>query len=91
MLRSEYDVLCSENNMLKNENSIIKNEHNMSRNENENLKLENKRFHAEYIRMIEDIENTRRKEQEQRDEIEQLIKKIRSLEEIVGRHSDSAT
>ncbi|CAI4349437.1 BAK_1a_G0010970.mRNA.1.CDS.1 [Saccharomyces cerevisiae] len=91
MLRSEYDVLCNENNMLKNENSIIKNEHNMSRNENENLKLENKRFHAEYIRMIEDIENTRRKEQEQRDEIEQLIKKIRSLEEIVGRHSDSAT
>lgn len=91
MLRSEYDVLCNENNMLKNENSIIKNEHNMSRNENENLKLENKRFHAEYIRMIEDIENTKRKEQEQRDEIEQLKKKIRSLEEIVGRHSDSAT
>lgn len=46
----------------------------MSRNENENLKLENKRFHAEYIRMIEDIENTKRKEQEQRDEIEQLKK-----------------
>lgn len=91
MLRSEYDVLCNENNMLKSENSIIKNEHNMSRNENENLKLENKRFHAEYIRMIEDIENTRRKEQEQRDEIEQLIKKIRSLEEMVRSHSDSAT
>lgn len=46
----------------------------MSRNENENLKLENKRFHAEYKRMIEDIENTKRKEQEQRDEIEQLKK-----------------
>lgn len=91
MLRGEYDTLCNENNMLKNENNIIKNEHNMSRNENENLKLENKRFHAEYIRMIEDIESTRRREQEQRNEREQLIKKIRSLEEIVRNQSGDAT
>ncbi|CAI4058671.1 hypothetical protein SKDZ_04G4630 [Saccharomyces kudriavzevii ZP591] len=91
MLRGEYDALCNKNNMLKNENNIIKNEHNMSRNENENLKLENKRFHAEYIRMIEDIESTRRREQEQRNEREQLIKKIRSLEEIVRNQSGDAT
>ncbi|CAI1838577.1 hypothetical protein SEUBUCD646_0B03720 [Saccharomyces eubayanus] len=83
MLRGEYDALFNENNMLKNENNIVKNEHNMSRNENENLKIENKRFHAEYIRMIEDIEITRRREQDQRNEREHLIKKIRSLEETV--------
>lgn len=91
ILRSEYDVLCNENRILKNENNIVKNEHNMARNENETLKIENKRFHAEYIRMIEDIENTRRKEQEQRNEIEQLIKKIRSLEEAVRNQSDTTT
>lgn len=98
MLRGEYDALFNENNMLKNEsnilkneNNIIKNEHNMSRNENENLKIENKRFHAEYIRMIEDIEITRRREQEQRNEREQLIKKIRSLEDILKNQSSKGT